>query len=176
MVSEPVFWNPNPFWLPFIQTIIHSGQVSLAISQSDHLSLWPSLIPAISPCSQSQGRKPNSFQFPHVINSGNDFPDGRIVVRKHSPPANFPANFSGDVFFPHCGAPGGDLQFFPNHRSQKTTHALLAVWVKLIFQDWLRHLNARLLAGLYYIWVFLWAGTPGQVVFGILWLREFQED
>ncbi|RVW92032.1 hypothetical protein CK203_037103 [Vitis vinifera] len=33
-------------------------------------SLWPSLIPAISPCSQSQGRKPNSFQFPRVINSG----------------------------------------------------------------------------------------------------------
>ncbi|RVX23597.1 Retrovirus-related Pol polyprotein from transposon TNT 1-94 [Vitis vinifera] len=53
--------------------IIHSGQISLAISQSDHLSLWPSLIPVISPCSQSQGRK--------------RFPVGRIVVRKHSPPA-----------------------------------------------------------------------------------------
>ncbi|RVW96996.1 hypothetical protein CK203_032379 [Vitis vinifera] len=64
-------------------------------------SLWPSLIPAISPCSQSQGRKPNSFQFPRVINSGKDFPVGRIVVRKHSPPVTFPANFSGDVFFPH---------------------------------------------------------------------------
>ena len=60
MVSEPFFWNPNPFWPPLIQAIIHSGQVSLAISQSDHLSLWPSLIPAISPCSQSQGRKTES--------------------------------------------------------------------------------------------------------------------
>ena len=39
MVSEPVFWNPNPFWLLLIQAIIHSGQISLAISQSDHLSL-----------------------------------------------------------------------------------------------------------------------------------------
>ncbi|RVX11271.1 Heat shock 70 kDa protein 17 [Vitis vinifera] len=65
------------------QAIIHSGQISLAISQSDHLSLWPSLIPVISPCSQSQGRK--------------RFPVGRIVVRKHSPPANF----SGDDFFLH---------------------------------------------------------------------------
>ena len=54
-----------------------------------HLSL--SLIPAISPCSQSQGRK--------------HFPVSRIVVRKHSPPATFPANFSGELsgdgFFLH---------------------------------------------------------------------------
>ncbi|RVW92783.1 hypothetical protein CK203_042598 [Vitis vinifera] len=69
------------------QAIIHFGQVSLAISQSDHLSLWPSLISAISPCSQSQGRK--------------RFSVGRLVVRKHSPPVTFPANFSDDVFFPH---------------------------------------------------------------------------
>ena len=87
MVSEPIFWNPNPFWPPLIQAIIHSGQVSLAISQSDHLSLWPSLILVISPCSQIQWRK--------------RFSVGRIVVRKHSPPATFPANLSGDVFFPH---------------------------------------------------------------------------
>ncbi|RVW68810.1 hypothetical protein CK203_062242 [Vitis vinifera] len=32
--------------------------------------------------------------------------------------------FPGNVFFPTPqGAPGGDLQFFPKHRSQKTTHA-----------------------------------------------------
>ncbi|RVX15741.1 hypothetical protein CK203_005486 [Vitis vinifera] len=65
--------------------ITHSGQISLAISQSDHLSLSLSLIPVISPCSQSQGRK--------------RFPDSRIVVRKHSPPATFPANFPATVFF-----------------------------------------------------------------------------
>ncbi|RVW48959.1 Retrovirus-related Pol polyprotein from transposon RE1 [Vitis vinifera] len=91
------------------KAIIHSGQISLAISQSDHLSLWPSLIPVISPCSQSQGRK--------------RFPVGRIVVRKHSPQATFPANFPATVFSTLQGAPGGDLQFFPKHRSQKTIHA-----------------------------------------------------
>ena len=110
MVSEPVFWNPNPFWPPLIQAITHFGQIFLAISQSDHLSLSLSLIPAISPCSQSQGRK--------------HFPVSRIVVRKHSPPATFPANFSGDGFFSTPqGAPGGDLQFVPKHRNQKPIHA-----------------------------------------------------
>ena len=43
MVSEPSFWNPNPFWPPLIQAITHSGQIFLAISQSDHLSLSLSL-------------------------------------------------------------------------------------------------------------------------------------
>ncbi|RVX02147.1 hypothetical protein CK203_025437 [Vitis vinifera] len=47
------------------------------------LSLSLSLIPVISPCSQSQGRK--------------RFPVNRIVVRKHSPPETFPANFSGEL-------------------------------------------------------------------------------
>ncbi|KAJ9707044.1 hypothetical protein PVL29_002161 [Vitis rotundifolia] len=42
--------------------------------------------------------------------------------------------------------------------------------------DWLRCLIARLLVGLYYIWVFPWEGTPRQVAFGIQWLRESQED
>ncbi|RVW69709.1 hypothetical protein CK203_060610 [Vitis vinifera] len=70
--------------------IIHSGQISLAISQSDHLSLWHLSFRSSVP-SQSQGRK--------------RFPVGRIVVRKHSPPATFPANFSGELsgdgFFLH---------------------------------------------------------------------------
>ncbi|RVW19140.1 putative mitochondrial protein [Vitis vinifera] len=38
---------------------------------------------------------------------------------------------------------------------------------QIIFQDWLRCLIARLLIGLYSIWVFLWEGTPRRVAFGI---------
>ena len=79
------FRNSSWYQSQFSETLIPSGQISLAISHSDHLSLWPSLIPVISPYSQSQGRK--------------RFPVGLIVVRKHSAPATFPANFSGDVFF-----------------------------------------------------------------------------
>ena len=44
---------------------------------------------------------------------------------------------------------------------------MVSIWIKLIFQDWLRRLTARLLADLYSIWVFLWVGTPGQVDLGI---------
>ncbi|RVX07328.1 Retrovirus-related Pol polyprotein from transposon RE1 [Vitis vinifera] len=73
------FRNSSWYQSQFSETLIPSGQISLAISHSDHLSLWPSLIPVISPYSQSQGRK--------------HFPVGLIVVRKHSPPATFPANF-----------------------------------------------------------------------------------
>ncbi|RVW44659.1 Retrovirus-related Pol polyprotein from transposon RE1 [Vitis vinifera] len=51
------------------------------------------------------------------------FPVGRIVVRKHSPPATFPANFPATVFSTPQGAPGGDLQFVPKHRNQKPIHA-----------------------------------------------------
>ncbi|RVW34517.1 Copia protein [Vitis vinifera] len=60
------------------QAITHSGQISLAISQSDHLSLSLSL----------------SFR-----SSVPALPVSRIVVRKHSPPATFPANFPATVFF-----------------------------------------------------------------------------
>ncbi|RVW34590.1 Retrovirus-related Pol polyprotein from transposon RE1 [Vitis vinifera] len=92
--------------------IIHSGQISLAISQSDHLSL-SSLIPVISPYSQSQGRK--------------RFPVGRIVVRKHSRRQLFPRifrrTFRRRFFSTPQGAPGGDLQFVPKHRNQKPIHA-----------------------------------------------------
>ncbi|RVW34145.1 hypothetical protein CK203_092836 [Vitis vinifera] len=86
---------------------------SLWPSLNPTISLWPSLIPVISPYSQSQGRK--------------RFPVGRIVVRKHSPSATFPANFRRTFrrrfFSTPQGPPGGDLQFFPKHRSQKTIHA-----------------------------------------------------
>ena len=34
---------PNPFWPPLIQAIIHSGQISLAISLSGHLSFRSSV-------------------------------------------------------------------------------------------------------------------------------------
>ena len=78
------FRNSSWYQSQFSETLIPSGQISLAISHSDHLSLWPSLIPVISPYSQSQGRK--------------RFPDSRIVVRKHSPPATFPANFRRRFF------------------------------------------------------------------------------
>ncbi|RVX22922.1 DNA-directed RNA polymerase III subunit 1 [Vitis vinifera] len=63
----------------------HSFRPNLFGHISIRSSLSLSLIPVISPCSQSQGRK--------------RFPVSRIVVRKHSPPATFPANFSGDGFF-----------------------------------------------------------------------------
>ena len=110
ILSIKEFRNSSWYQSQFSETLIPSGQISLAISHSDHLSLWPSLIPVISPYSQSQGRK--------------RFPVGLIVVRKHSPPATFPANFSGDGFFSTPqGAPGGDLQFVPKHRNQKPIHA-----------------------------------------------------
>ncbi|RVW52696.1 Retrovirus-related Pol polyprotein from transposon RE1 [Vitis vinifera] len=69
--------------------ITHSGQISLAISQSDHLSLSLSFRSSV----------------PVLRAKGENFPVSRIVVRKHSPPATFPANFSGefsgDGFFLH---------------------------------------------------------------------------
>ncbi|RVW39074.1 hypothetical protein CK203_084127 [Vitis vinifera] len=84
------------------------GHHSFRPNLSGHLSIRPSLsgslIPVISPCSQSQGRK--------------RFPVGRIVVRKHSPSANF----SGDFFSTPQGAPGGDLQF-PKAPEPETIHA-----------------------------------------------------
>ena len=88
---------------------------------------------------QSQGRKPNSFQFPRVINSGHlpvtVFHSGhlpqppKLSGRSNRRQKTFTAgDFSGELsrrrLFPTPqGAPGGDLQFFPKHWSQKTTHA-----------------------------------------------------
>ena len=84
------FRNSSWYQSQFSETLIPSGHLlfrssfipakSLWPSLNPTISLWPFLIPVISPCSQSQGRK--------------RFPVGRIVVRKHSPPATFPANFS----------------------------------------------------------------------------------
>ena len=60
------------------------------------------------------------------------------------------------------------LGIFLGSRSTLTRIIFMAsIWIKLIFQDWLRCLTARLLADLYSIWVFLWVGTPGRVDFGI---------
>ncbi|RVX20446.1 Retrovirus-related Pol polyprotein from transposon RE1 [Vitis vinifera] len=74
------------------------------------LSLSLSLIPFISPCSQSQGRK--------------RFPDSRIVVRKTLTRRQlFRRTFRRRVFSTPQGAPGGDLQFVPKHRNQKPIHA-----------------------------------------------------
>ncbi|RVW70963.1 Retrovirus-related Pol polyprotein from transposon RE1 [Vitis vinifera] len=77
---------------------------------SGHLSIRPSLSLAIShsghqSCSQSQGRK--------------RFPVGRIVVRKHSPPATFPAT----VFLHRKERLEEISNFSPKHQSQKTIHA-----------------------------------------------------
>ncbi|RVW47654.1 Protein PIR [Vitis vinifera] len=106
-VQRPSVPSAKPNFYCGTQAIIHSGQISLAISQSDHLSLWPSLIPVISPYSQSQGRK--------------RFPVGLIVVDTF--PANFPGELPATVFFSSQGAPRGDLQFVPKHRNQKPIHA-----------------------------------------------------
>ena len=117
------FRNSSWYQSQFSETLIPSGHLlfrssfipakSLWPSLNPTISLWLSLIPVISPCSQSQGRK--------------RFPVSRIVVRKHSPPATFQANFSGElpatVFSTPQGAPGGDLQFVPKHRNQKPIHA-----------------------------------------------------
>ncbi|RVW60655.1 hypothetical protein CK203_048896 [Vitis vinifera] len=85
---------------------------------------------------ESQGRKPNSFQFPRVINSGkhscdrvsfwSPSPDPKAFRRsnrrqKTFTAGDFSANFPAMSFSDTQGAPGGDLQFFPKHRSQKTT-------------------------------------------------------
>ncbi|RVW85210.1 hypothetical protein CK203_046578 [Vitis vinifera] len=79
IMPKPSLIPAKSFW-PYLNPII---------------SLSLSLIPAISPCSQSQGRK--------------HFPVSRIVVRKHSPPATFPTNFSGEL--------SGDGFFFYTARS-----------------------------------------------------------
>ena len=81
------FRNSSWYQSQFSETLIPSGHLlfrpsfipakSLWPSLNPTISLWPSLIPVISPCSQSQGRK--------------RFSVGRIVVRKHSSPATFPA-------------------------------------------------------------------------------------
>ena len=118
------FRNSSWYQSQVSETLIPSGHLLFRPSLIPAKSFWPylnpiislslSLIPAISPCSQSQGRK--------------HFPVSRIVVRKHSPPATFPANFSGELsgdgfFSTPQGAPGGDLQFVPKHRNQKPIHA-----------------------------------------------------
>ena len=127
-LSIKEFRNSSWYQSQFSETLIPSGHLLFRPSLIPAKSFWPylnpiislslSLIPAISPCSQSQGRK--------------HFPVSRIVVRKHSPPATFPANFSGEFFrrtfrrrffSTPQGAPGGDLQFVPKHRNQKPIHA-----------------------------------------------------
>ncbi|RVW86278.1 hypothetical protein CK203_043219 [Vitis vinifera] len=84
------------------------------LSQSDHLSLSLflslslSLIPVISPCSQSQGE--NAFR---SVESSSENTHRRQLFRRTS----------GDGFSTPQGAPGGDLQFVPKHRNQKPIHA-----------------------------------------------------
>ncbi|RVW93485.1 Retrovirus-related Pol polyprotein from transposon RE1 [Vitis vinifera] len=73
------------------------------------ISLSLSLIPVISPCSQSQGRK--------------RFPDSRIVVRKHSPPTTFPANFPATVFSTPQGAPEEIFNLSQSTGTRKPIHA-----------------------------------------------------
>ena len=85
LISIKEFRNSSWYQSQFSETLIPSGHLLFRPSFIPAKSLWPSLIPVISPCSQSQGRK--------------RFPVGRIVVRKHSPPATFPVNFSDDGFF-----------------------------------------------------------------------------
>ncbi|RVW21682.1 hypothetical protein CK203_099910 [Vitis vinifera] len=86
--------------------IIHSGQISLAISQS-----------TISLSGLSHSGHQSLFSEPRE----KTLSVGRIVVRKHSP-ANFPANFPATVFSTPQGAPGGDLQFSQS-TGTKTIHA-----------------------------------------------------
>ena len=98
-ISIKEFRNSSWYQSQFSETLSPSGHLLFRPSLIPAKSFWPylnpiislSLIPAISPCSQSQGRK--------------HFPVSRIVVRKHSPPATFPANFSGELsgdgFFLH---------------------------------------------------------------------------
>ena len=93
--SKKEFRNSSWYQSQFSETLIPSGHLLFRPSFIPAKSLWPylnpiislslslSLIPVISPCSQSQGRK--------------RFLIGRIVVRKHSPPTTFPVNFSGEL-------------------------------------------------------------------------------
>ena len=97
ILSIKKFRNSSWYQSQFFETLIPSGHLLFRQSFIPAKSLWPSLIPTISlsghlsfrssfrksPCPQSQGRK--------------CFLVGRIVVRKHSPSANF----SGDNFFLH---------------------------------------------------------------------------
>ncbi|RVX18883.1 Retrovirus-related Pol polyprotein from transposon RE2 [Vitis vinifera] len=69
----------------------------------------PSLIPVISPYSQSQGRK----RFP-VVESSSENIHRRQLFRR---------TFRRRFFSTPQGAPGGDLQFVPKHRNQKPIHA-----------------------------------------------------
>ena len=100
----------------------------------------PSL--SLSTWYQSQGRKPNSFLFPVSSTPGNlpvtVFHSGHLPHlpilsgqsdRRHKTLTagklfrqTFPASLFPTPTTPR-GAPGGDLQLFPKHRSQKTFHA-----------------------------------------------------
>ncbi|RVW25611.1 hypothetical protein CK203_115637 [Vitis vinifera] len=81
---------------------------------------------------KSQGRKPNSFQFPRVINSGKPSRD-RVSFRSPSPDPKtfrsvesssenihhwrlFRRTFPTTSFSDTARSAGGDLQFFPKHR------------------------------------------------------------
>ena len=108
----------------------YQSQVSETLIPSDHLlfrpsfipakSLWPSLNPTISlsghlsfrssvPVLRAKGE--NVFR---SVESSSENIHRQQLFRR-----TFPAT----VFSTPQGAPGGDLQFFPNHRSQKTIHA-----------------------------------------------------
>ncbi|RVW87680.1 hypothetical protein CK203_041174 [Vitis vinifera] len=91
------------------RAIIYFGQISLAISQSDHLSL------AIS----HSGHQSLFSELREKTLSGRS-----NRRQKTFTVGNFSGELSDDGFFSTPqGPPGGDLQFFPKHRSQKSIHA-----------------------------------------------------
>ncbi|RVW92470.1 Retrovirus-related Pol polyprotein from transposon TNT 1-94 [Vitis vinifera] len=97
------FRNSSWYQSQFSETLISSGQISLAISHSGHQSLF----------SESKGE--NAFRSSNRRQKN--------IHRRQLFRRTFPANFPATVFSTPQGAPGGDLQFVPKHRNQKPIHA-----------------------------------------------------
>ena len=126
------FRNSSWYQSHFSETLIPSGHLLFKPSFIPAKSLWPSLNPTISlsghlsfrpsvPVLKAKGEKQNRRQ---KIFTAGDF-SGELFRRRLFPTPQ--------------GAPGGDLQFFPKDRGQKTIHALAT----RVFSDQQLHLTCQ---------------------------------
>ena len=120
LISIKEFRNSSWYQSQFSETLIPSGHLLFRPSLIPAKSLWPYLNPIIS-LSLSHSGHQSLFSEPREKTLS-----GQSNRRQKTLTAG---NFSGELFRRRFfstpqGAPGGDLQFLPKHRSQKTTHAL----------------------------------------------------
>ena len=118
--SKKEFRNSSWYQSQFSETLIPSGHLLFRPSFIPAKSLWPYLNPTISlsghlsfrssvPVLRAKGE--NVFR---TVESSSENIHRRQLFRR---------TFPTTIFSTPQGAPGGELQFFPYHRSQKTIHA-----------------------------------------------------